>query len=71
MSVLSQPSFHDEAAVFAYLKSLIWADGMGGPHYGVVKGPVYDLAGVRGKPSKKNPESALRHGLKKCGECRK
>src|SRR3546814_2886272 len=32
---------------------------------------VYDLAGVRGKPSKKNPEGAIRHGLKKCGECRK
>jgi|TARA_R110002049_G_scaffold75674_2_gene194568 hypothetical protein len=37
----------------------------------MVDGRVYDLSGVRGKPSKKNPEGAIRHGLKKCGECRK
>ena len=29
------------------------------------------LTGVRSKPSKKNPEGVERHGLKKCGECRK
>jgi transposase-like protein len=71
MSVLSQPRFHDEAAAFAYLESIVWADGTVCPHCGVVKGRVYDLAGVRGKPSKKSPDGALRHGLKKCGECRK
>jgi transposase-like protein len=71
MSVLSQPRFHDEAAAFAYLESIVWADGKVCPHCGVVNGRVYDLAGVRGKPSKKSPEGALRHGLKKCGECRK
>jgi transposase-like protein len=71
MSVLSQPRFHDEAAAFAYLESIIWADGKVCPHCGVVNGRMYDLAGVRGKPSKKSPEGALRHGLKKCGECRK
>ncbi|MDY7525462.1 IS1595 family transposase [Sphingomonas sp. 10B4] len=71
MSVLSQPRFHDEAAAFAYLESIVWADGSVCPHCGVVKGRVYDLVGVRGKPSKKSPEGALRHGLKKCGECRK
>jgi transposase-like protein len=32
---------------------------------------VYDLSDVRGSKSKKNPEGAIRHGLKKCGECRK
>ena len=32
---------------------------------------MYDLAGIRGKRNKKNPEGAIRHGLKKCGECRK
>ena len=31
----------------------------------------YDLSGVRTKPSKKHPEGKVRHGLKKCGECRK
>ena len=37
----------------------------------VIGGRVYDLSQVRGKPSKKTPQGALRHGLKKCGECRK
>ena len=32
---------------------------------------VYVLKGVRSKPSKKNPEGVERHGLKKCGHCRK
>ena len=41
------------------------------PHCGVIGGRVYKLDGVRGKPSKKNPEGAIRSGLKKCGECRK
>lgn len=71
MSVLSQPQFHDEAKAFEYLESIVWAGGIACPHCGVVGGRVYDLAGVRGKPSKKNPEGAIRHGLKKCGECRK
>jgi transposase-like protein len=70
MSVLSQPRFHDEAAAFEYLERMIWADGVTCPHCGVVGGRVYKLDGVRGKPSKKNPEGAIRHGLKKCGECR-
>lgn len=29
------------------------------------------LEGVCSKPSKKNPEGVVRHGLKKCGHCRK
>lgn len=71
MSVLSHPRFHDEAKAFEYLESIVWADGTVCPHCGVVAGRVYDLTGVRGKPSKKNPEGAIRYGLKKCGECRK
>ena len=71
MSVLSQPRFHDEAKAFEYLESMIWADGVTCPHCGVVGGRVYKLDGVRGKPSKKSPEGAIRFGLKKCGECRK
>lgn len=70
MSVLSSPHFHDEAKAFAFLESIVWADGVTCPHCGVVGGRVYDLAGVRSKPSKKNPEGVVRHGLKKCGECR-
>jgi transposase-like protein len=41
------------------------------PHCGVIGARVYDLSGVRSKPSKKSPEGVVRHGLKKCGECRK
>lgn len=71
MSVLSRPHFHDEAKAFEYLESIVWAGGTVCPHCGIVGGRVYDLTGVRGKPSKKNPEGAIRYGLKKCGECRK
>jgi hypothetical protein len=71
MSVLSQPRFHDEAKAFEYLEGLIWANGSVCPHCGVVGGRIYALDGVRSKPSKKNPEGVVRHGLKKCGECRK
>jgi transposase-like protein len=70
MSVLSSPHFHDEARAFAFLEGVIWANGVTCPHCGVVGGRVYDLAGVRSKPSVKNPEGVVRHGLKKCGECR-
>jgi transposase-like protein len=71
MSVLSQPRFHDEAAAFEYLEAMVWANGITCPHCGTVGGRVYKLEGVRSKPSKKNPEGIVRHGLKKCGECRK
>jgi transposase-like protein len=71
MSVLSSPHFHDEAKAFAFLESIVWADGVTCPHCGVIAGRVYDLSGVRSKPSVKNPEGVVRHGLKKCGECRK
>jgi len=71
MSVLSQPHFHDEAKAFEYLESIVWSEGVTCPHCGVIGQRVYDLSGVRGKPSEKNPEGALRYGLKKCGECRK
>lgn len=71
MSVLSSPHFHDEAKAFAFLEGVVWANGVVCPHCGVVAGRVYDLAGVRSKPSVRNPEGVVRHGLKKCGECRK
>ena len=71
MSVLSQPHFHDEAKAYALLESVVWADGVACPHCGTVGGRVYDLSSVRGSKSAKNPQGAIRHGLKKCGECRK
>lgn len=70
MSVLSQPHFHSEPEAFKFLERIVWANGVTCPHCGVVGGRVYDLSGVRSKPSKKHPEGTLRHGLKKCGECR-
>ena len=70
MSVLSKPYMHDEAAAFAHVESIIWADGPVCPHCGVVD-RAYKLEGVRTKPSAKNPEGKERHGLWKCRECRK
>ena len=69
MSVLSKPYFHDEAAAFEYVEGIIWGGEPVCPHCGVV-GRSYALKNVRTKPSKKNPEGVVRHGLKKCGACR-
>jgi transposase-like protein len=69
VSVLSKPYFHDEAAAFAYVEGIIWNGEPTCPHCGVV-GRAYALKNVRSKPSKKNPEGVVRHGLKKCGACR-
>lgn len=70
MSVLSAPYMHDEAAAFAHVEAMLWADGPVCPHCGVVDS-AYRLTGVRTKSSKKNPEGKERHGLWKCRECRK
>lgn len=70
MSIFSKKYFHDEAAAFAKLESIVWPDGPTCPHCGNA-GKIYALKGVRSKPSKKNPEGIERHGLKKCAECRK
>ncbi len=70
MSVLSAPYMHDEAAAFAHVEAMLWADGPVCPHCGVVD-KAYRLEGVRTKASKKNPEGKERHGLWKCRECRK
>ena len=70
MSILAKKHFHDEAAAFVELESIMWPEGPICPHCGGMD-RVYALKGVRTKPSKKNPEGKVRHGLKKCGECRK
>lgn len=69
MSVLSKPYFHDEAAAFAHVEAILWENGPTCPHCGGVE-RIYVLSNVRSKPSKKNPEGVVRHGLKKCGQCR-
>jgi transposase-like protein len=70
MSILSADHFHDEAAAFAEMEAVLWPDGPVCPHCGGMD-RIYALKGVRSKPSKKNPEGVERHGLKKCGHCRK
>jgi transposase-like protein len=57
MSILSKAYFHDEAAAFAYVESIIWANGITCPHCGGYD-RMYDL-------------TKTRIGLKKCGQCRK
>lgn len=72
MSILSKKYFHNEAEAFKKLESIVWPDGPVCPHCGNAdEKRIYVLAGVRSKPSNKNPEGVERHGLKKCGECRK
>lgn len=70
MSILSKTYFHNEAEAFAHLESIIWGDKPLCPHCGE-EDRIYVLKGVRSKPSKKNPNGVERHGLKKCGSCRK
>lgn len=62
MSILSKAYFHDEAAAFEKLESLIWPDGPVCPHCG-----GYD----RISKIAANPEKRVRLGLHKCGQCKK
>lgn len=70
MSVLSRPYFHDEAAAFEHVESILWPQGPVCHHCGSMANH-YSLKGVRTKPTKKNPNGVERHGLYKCKDCRK
>jgi transposase-like protein len=70
MSVLNAKHFHDEAAALTELEAFLWPDGPICPHCGGMD-RIYTLRGVRNKPTKRSPHGAVRHGLKKCGHCRK
>ena len=61
MSVLSRPYFHDEEKAFAYLESVIWADGKSCPHCGAVD---------RLTTVKANTAKRIRIGLHRCGHCK-
>jgi transposase-like protein len=61
MSVLSRPYFHDEEKAFAYLESVLWADGAICPHCGGVD---------RITKVKANPAKRIRLGLWRCGDCK-
>ena len=68
-SVLNEAYFHDEAAAFAALETILWPNGPNCPHCGAVD-RLNRLEGIRNKPSKKNPEGEVRLGLRKCYHCR-
>jgi transposase-like protein len=72
MSILAKKYFRDEASAFHHLEGLLWPDGPICSHCGTI-GKAGRREGVRSKPSKKNPEGIVRHGLWKCysKECRK
>jgi hypothetical protein len=61
-SIFDQPHFHDDAAAFAKLESIVWPNGPVCPHCGGV-GRAYALNGVKDKKGR------VRLGLKKCGQC--
>src|ERR1700724_4858534 len=64
MAILAKKYFTDEAAAFAHLEGLLWADGVVCPHCGTVD-RAGKLKGVKGKNGK------VRLGLWKCYSCRK
>jgi transposase-like protein len=68
-SVLNELYFHDEAAAFKALEAIVWPNGPTCPHCGAVD-RIGRLEGVRSKPSKKNPQGVVRHGLWKCYHCK-
>ena len=70
MSILSKAYFHDEAEAFRHVESVLWATGAVCPHC-KSKARHYRLKNVMTKPSQKNPEGKVRHGLWKCKDCRK
>lgn len=70
-SVLNEAYFHDEAAAFAALETILWPEGPTCPLCGNHDASkIGALKGVRSKPSKKNPLGVERLGLKKCYACR-
>lgn len=74
MSVLTKQYFHDEAAAFEYVEQVLWKHGPECPHCGSVDNS-FRLKGVRNKPNaeqrRKGEPGSVRHGLWKCGDCRK
>jgi hypothetical protein len=67
--VLSDPRFFSEEAAFEYVEAQLWPSGPVCPHCGSTES-IGRLAGVRSKPSKKNPEGVVQVGLRKCYVCR-
>jgi len=68
MTNLTAPRFTDADAAREHLEALHWPNGPVCPHCGGVD--VKRLPAQRGKPSKKNPEGAIRSGVIQCNACR-
>ena len=62
MSILNKAYFQDEEAAYAKLESIVWPGGPVCPHCGGVE-KIYKI--------KANTAKRVRHGLHKCGYCRK
>jgi transposase-like protein len=65
----SNPRFYDEAAAFEALEAILWPEGPSCPHCGAVD-RLGKLQNQKTKPSKKNPDGKLIHGLWKCYHCK-
>ncbi|MFZ5669396.1 MAG: IS1595 family transposase [Pseudomonadota bacterium] len=61
MSVLSRPYFHDETEAFKFVEGIIWPNGPVCPHCG-------GFERISSIPA--NPEKRVRHGLKRCAQCK-
>lgn len=61
MSILSRPYFHDEAAAYKKVESIVWPNGPVCPHCGNADAKRFYV--LRGQ--------SHRVGLRKCAECRK
>jgi transposase-like protein len=70
-AILSQLRFHNEDAAFDYVEAHLWPKGPNCPHCGNVDAARIGRLNARSKSSQKNPEGAIRHGLRKCYACRK
>lgn len=68
-SVLNEAYFQDEATAFAALEAIVWPNGPVCPHCGGTD-RIGRLEGVRSKPSAKHPQGIIRHGLRKCYDCK-
>lgn len=62
MSSLSAPYLHNEEAAYTFLEGVMWPEGPVCPHCGC-------MDNVKAIPA--NPEKRVRHGLKRCGDCKK
>jgi transposase-like protein len=68
MTNITAPRFIDADAAREHLEALHWPQGPVCPHCGSVD--AKRLPDQRGRPSKRNPEGAIRKGVVQCNGCR-